>query len=234
MIELFFQEIEEHFEKEYPREGCGVICVKKGKPQWIPCTNVAEDDEEFIFDSAEYLKIKRTSDIIGIVHSHPDGEATPSEGDVANCNAVGVPYYIYSYPQMELYELQPEVNTTELYGREYKFGTVDCFEAMRDYLASVGIHIAPRIPFEDNWWEKDLDYFTDEVVKEWGFYPVDIQDAQANDLITFNVANNKANHCGVYLGNDVFYHHAENRLSCRESLFPFWGQCIKRVYRYEA
>jgi proteasome lid subunit RPN8/RPN11 len=234
MIDLFFQEIEEHFSTEYPREACGILCVVKGTPKWVPCTNVAVDDEEFIIDSKEYIKVKRTSDIVGIVHSHPDGEAIPSEADIANCNALSIPYYIFSYPEMKMIKLDPVINSTELYGREYAFGITDCFEAMRDYLQSVGIEIAPRIPFEDNWWNKDLDYFTDEVVKDWGFYPVELDNIKPNDLVTFNVMSDKANHCGVYLGNDTFYHHAVNRLSCRENLFPFWGKCIKRVYRYEA
>lgn len=232
MINLFFQEIEEHFKAEYPREGCGILCIRKGKPEWVPCTNIALEDEEFIIDSTEYIKVKRTSDIVGIVHSHPDAEATPSEADIASCNALGIPYYIYSYPAMELVKVEPINNSTELYGRDYEFGVSDCFEAARDYLTSVGIHVPPRIPFEDNWWEKDLDYFVEDLIKDWGLYPVDIKDIQPNDLITFNIKSPKANHCGIYLGGDIFYHHAENRLSCRENLFPFWGQNIKGVYRY--
>ena len=31
MIEDFLHEIEQHFFREYPNEGCGVIAVKKGK-----------------------------------------------------------------------------------------------------------------------------------------------------------------------------------------------------------
>ena len=26
-----------------------------------------------------------------------------------------------------------------------------------------------RPPFEDDWWEKGLDYFTDEYISTWGF-----------------------------------------------------------------
>ena len=68
----FIEELRGHFEKEYPKEGCGVISVVKGKKKWFPCTNTAEDDEHFIIDTQEYLKLSRTTDIIGIVHSHPD------------------------------------------------------------------------------------------------------------------------------------------------------------------
>lgn len=232
MIHLFLDEIQEHFENEYPREGCGLLVVRKGKPEWIPCTNLAEVDEDFIIDSKEYLKAKRTTDIIGIVHNHPDSTAEASEADIANCNALGIDYYIFSYPDMDLNVLKPEVSTTDLYGREYKFGVADCFEASRDYLKTVGIDIFPRIPFEDDWWEKGIDYFTDEMMEEWGFKPVELSEAKKNDVIVFNVRSPIGNHCGIYLGNEVFYHHAENRLSCRESLHPFWSQNIKRVYRY--
>lgn len=101
MIQNFFQEIKEHFEAEYPKEGCGILAVQKGKPKWFPCTNIAEADEEFILDSTEYLKIHRTSDIVGIIHSHPDGTSEASESDISYCNSLGIPYYIFSYPEMD-------------------------------------------------------------------------------------------------------------------------------------
>ena len=117
--------IEEHFKNEYPREGCGVLSVVKGKKIFFPCTNVAKDDEDFIIDSKEYIKLLRTTDIIGIVHSHPDRSSEPSEVDKKHCNALGIPYYIFSYPEMDLTVVKPEKNLTDLYGREYEFGVLD-------------------------------------------------------------------------------------------------------------
>jgi len=226
--------IEEHFKNEYPREGCGVLSVVKGKKVFFPCTNVAEDDEDFIIDSKEYIKLLRTTDIIGIVHSHPDRSPEPTESDTKYCNTLGIPYYIFSYPDMKLEVVQPEKNLTELYGREYEFGVLDCFEAMRDYLKSQNIEIPPRALFEDDWWEKgQLDYFSDDVIKDWCHQPVDINtDLQVNDVLIFKVEAERNNHCGVYLGNDIFYHHAVNRLSCRESLYPFWQKWLVGAYRY--
>ena len=234
MIEQFLPDIEKHFSDNYPYEACGVLAIKKGVLNWIPCTNVAEEAESFIIDSTEYLNIYKTSDIVGIVHNHPDGTSEASEGDINNCNSLGIPYYIFSYPDMDLNILQPKKNFTELYGREYKFGVYDCFEATRDYLESQGIEIPPRIPWEDDWFNKDLDYFRPEIVEKWGGKEVDISDIQKNDVITFQVKAEVPNHCGVYLGNDIFYHHAVDRLSCRENLYPFWVQFIDRVYRYDA
>ena len=226
------EDIQKHFEAEYPREACGIIGVVKGKKKYYPCENVAEDDNDFIMSSTDYMKHKRCMDIIGIVHNHPNADNTPSEGDIDNCNALGIPYYIFSYPDMELNILEPKVNVNPLLGREYKFATADCFEASRDWLAAEGIHIPPRDPFEDDWWIKDLDYFTEENIKNWGLVKVD--NPQKNDVLIFQIEADVPNHCGVYLGNDVFFHHAVNRLSCRESLYPFWRKHIVGIYRYEA
>ena len=230
----YIDEIEEHFKNEYPREGCGILAVVKGKKKWFPCTNVAKDDEDFIIDSSEYLKILRTTDIIAIVHSHPDTTAEASETDINYCNALGIPYYIFSYPEMDLNILEPEENITNLYGRNYKFGTMDCFEATRDYLAGQNINIPPRALFEDDWWDKDLDYFTEEIIKEWNHVPVPLEEIKPNDVLIFKLYAPKNNHCGVYIGDDIFYHHAINRLSCRESLYPAWYKRITGVYRYAA
>ena len=230
----FIEDIKQHFENEYPREGCGVLAVVKGKKKWFPCTNVAQDDEDFIIDSQEYLKLVRTTDIVGIVHSHPDRPSEPTKVDIDYCNALGIPYYIFSYPDLDLTVVEPENKVTDLYGREYEFGTKDCFEAMRDYLKTQDIIIPPRVMFEDDWWDKDLDYFSADVIKDWGGQPIELEDIEPNDVLIFQVMAPKNNHCGVYIGNDIFYHHAVNRLSCRESLYPAWHKSLTGAYRYAA
>ena len=52
------------------------------------------------------------------------------------------------------------------------------------------------------------------------------------DVVIFKIRSHIPNHCGVYLEDDIFMHHAENRLSCRESLYPFWIRNISRYARY--
>lgn len=224
------EEIEKHFEKEYPREGCGVIGIVKGKKKWFPCTNTASTNENFVMSSLEYIDIKRRADIFAIVHSHPDATNEPSQHDIDCCNALGIPYYIFSYPEMDLNIIEPKTKAHPIIGREYQFGKLDCFEAMRDWLAKENIYIPPREPFEDDWWSKGLNYFTEENIKNWNHQKVDT--LQKNDVLIFTVRNKVANHCGVYLGNDIFFHHAENRISCRENLYPFWAQNLTGIYRY--
>ena len=225
--------IEKHFQEWYPKEACGVLVAIKGKKEWIPCDNVSEDKDNFIIDSKQYIAASRKGDIVGIVHSHPDASAEASETDIKYCNAIGIPYYIFSYPDMELNVVQPERAKKSLYGREYEFGIRDCFEALRDWLEKENIFIPPREPFEDDWWNNNLDYFTDEIIENYGYAPVD-GNMKPNDVIIFKINASVGNHCGVYLGDDVFFHHAENRISCRENLYPFWKQHISGVYRHEA
>ena len=226
------EEIEQHFEKEYPREGCGIVGIVKGKKRWFPCRNIAEDNDDFIMSSEDYFNVVKKCDVLAIVHSHPDSSNKASNSDIDYCNALGTPYWIFSYPDMELNIVEPKTLKRPLIGREYEFGVQDCFEAMRDYLKSEGIDIPPRAPFEDNWWENDLDYFSQDIIKNWGGVKVDIP--QKNDVLIFQVKADVPDHCGVYLGNGIFFHHAENRLSCREQLNPFWGKYLVGIYRHES
>lgn len=230
----YYDEIEQHFAKEYPKEGCGVLAIIRGKLRWFPCTNVAEDPyNSFEICSDEYMKISLRGDIVGVVHSHPDKSPEPSEHDINNCNALGLMYYIYSYPGMDLYSLGPKRRISPLIGREYVFGIYDCFEAVRDfYCQELGISIPPRQIFEEKWWEKGLNYFSSENVQNWNFSPV--KNIQKYDVLIFSVSSEVPNHCGVYLGENMFYHHAINRLSCREELKGVWRESLVGAYRHEA
>ena len=61
---------------------------------------------------------KSKADILGIVHSHPDASNEASEHDIDCCNALGIPYYIFSYPDMELNIVEPKKRAYPLVGRE--------------------------------------------------------------------------------------------------------------------
>mgnify|MGYP003306128547 FL=1 len=74
-----------------------------------------------------------------------------------------------------------------------------------------------------------LNYF-DDLFEKFGFK--EVQDPKIGDGILFKVYCNVPNHCGIYLGEDVFLHHAINRISCRENLYPFWAKHVSRYVRY--
>ena len=225
------KEIEQHFKECYPREGCGVVAIVKGRKRWFPLRNEAKDNDHFSINPYDFLAISRKYDIFSIVHSHPDVPCTPSRADIVHCNALGVPFTIYSYPSMSRADLQPTRKASELIGRDYEFGVTDCLSLAIEYYQKVlGISLPARKEYKDNWSELGEDYITDEELKYWGFVPVD--NYQKHDILIFE--NNGVNmHIGIALDGDTFLHHAINRLSCRENLYPFWAKSLVRVYRYE-
>ena len=230
----YLVEIQKHFQETYPREGCGILGVQRGELKWFPCVNIADDDQDFVFEPSEYINIAQKCDITAIVHSHPDGNSEASSADIKQCNILGIPYYIFSYPEMELTVIKPEnAPVRELMGREYEFGVTDCFEAIRDYLITQNLVIPQRYVFGERWWEKGEDYFCDTLASEFNGVPVS-GNYQKNDILIFSVYSSVPNHCGVYLGDDIFYHHATGRLSCRENLYPYWKKFLVKGYRYAA
>ena len=234
MINTHIEEILDHFKKEYPREGCGVIGVVKGKSQWFPCKNVAEEDDHFIMDSSDYVRASLKSDIIAIVHSHPDESEEPSEADIKMCNTLNVDSYIFSWPEGKMHHLKPNRETIPLIGRTYEFGVLDCWQLVIDYYETLNISLKrSKLLYEDDWWEKGLNYF-DDLFQHYGFEEVTDGSIQKHDGLLFNIRASVPNHCGVYLGNDKLLHHAENRLSCRENLTgSLWGKNKYKILRHK-
>ena len=223
------KEIINYLFDKYPEEGCGLLVNQKGKQVWIPCENTAEDKKEnFVISPTDYIKASLSGDLMGIVHSHPDGSAELSEHDKKTSNFLGIPYIVYSLPEIEKVVYTPEYNRNPLLGREYSFGENDCYSLVRDYYKQELNIELPTTVFEDDWWEKGLNYF-DDLFESFGFEKVDT--LQKNDLIFFKMMAQVPNHCGVYLGEDLFLHHAVNRLSCRESINSVWRKYIVGYYR---
>ena len=222
------KEIVEHFSDVYPEEGCGILLNKRGKLVWISCKNTAEDKEnDFEISSKDYIEASLSGDIHAIVHSHPDASAELSEADKKMSNFLQIPFIVFSVPDLEKVEYFPEKIRNPLLGREYEFGANDCYSLVRDYYYQEYNIVLPTIPFEDDWWDKGLNYF-DDLYDSFGF--VEVEDLKAGDLIIFKIRDNVPNHCGVYLGEGVFLHHAIHRLSCRESIYgKGW---INHVHRY--
>jgi proteasome lid subunit RPN8/RPN11 len=101
------EEILTHLNREYPREGCGVIVLENKKHKWYAVTNIAKSDDDFIFDPIEYMRINLKSKPLAIVHSHPDTTSEPSKADRQNCNFLNLDFYIFSLPDKNLTILKP-------------------------------------------------------------------------------------------------------------------------------
>ena len=214
---------------KWPEEGCGLIINKRGKLFWKPCDNVAEDKtKSFVINPAEYISASMIGDIHAVVHSHIDEDCTPSENDKNNSDYLQIPYHIYSIPEGEKYVYTPKYKKVPLLGRTYEFGKNDCWTLVRDYLKQELNINMPMMKFEPKFYEKGINYFED-LIEPWGCKVV--KEPKVGDIIYFMIQRNDIpNHCGVYLGEDIFMHHQENRLSCRDSL-PKWNKYVRSFVR---
>lgn len=228
-------DIFEHFKLEFPNEGCGLLYTIKGKLYWKACRNISKSPHtQFEIEPSELIQTKKLGNIVGIVHSHINESCKPSLVDIESCYNLKIPFYIFSFPDMSMYFLAPESQVPYLYGREYIFGIQDCFEATKDYLNTKDILIPPRDNFMEDWESKGLNYFSEDNIKKWNHKKVENNMPEINDVLIFSVESNVPNHCAVYIGEDTIFHHAINRLSCSESIYPFWHKYLTGVYRYEA
>ena len=229
MLDKRDKEIVNDLFEVYPEEGCGLLVNRKGKLYWEMCTNVAENPlEDFVIDPKEYLRASLSGTIHAIVHSHPDATSSPSESDIRASNFLQIPYIIYSLPEVDKYVHTPETESKPLLGRDYTFGEQDCYSLVRDYYRQTYDLTLPSIVFEDDWWDKGFNYF-DDLFDSYGFR--EVESPEIGDVLIFKVFCHVPNHCGIYTGEDVFMHHAINRLSCRESLHSGWGKHISRIVR---
>lgn len=216
-------QIKEHAHREIPKESCGVVLIKKGRRSYIPCTNIAQENC-FKIDPVQFARIQLSGDIEYIVHSHTNGNK-PSEHDISACTMLKLPYLIY-YCENNTYEI---LLKNKLIGRNYEFGVQDCFEAARDWFLTHGVYMPPRRNFLDNDQDTNYNYMENEVL-DWPLKQV--KTPVYGDILLLSVLSKKPNHIAIYLGNDMIFHHAVNRLSCRENMYPLWAENIHGIYRY--
>lgn len=103
-----FDSIFNHAEQEAPRECCGLVIQDGSDKRYIPMKNISENKNEFEMDALTFATYQAISKILYVVHSHYDEDCRPSDHDINNCNAVGIPYFIVSYPDKDYTILEPK------------------------------------------------------------------------------------------------------------------------------
>ena len=100
-----------HAEECQPYECCGILAKTKNKLEYFACKNIAFDQPEysFVIDPIDWANCEDSVDeIVGIVHSHPDGELKFSETDIASCNFLDVPFYLVEPATQSIIHIEPE------------------------------------------------------------------------------------------------------------------------------
>ena len=101
-------DIFEHAAECAPRECCGLVIQDGNDKRYIRMENISENENEFEMDALTFASYQAISKILYVVHSPYDEDCRPSEHDINNCNAVGIPYFIVSYPNKDYTILEPK------------------------------------------------------------------------------------------------------------------------------
>lgn len=224
-----------HVLSVYPEEAAALVV--KGKV--IPVPNTSETPTEtFSIAVRDFWAYK--DDIDAVLHSHTYNLAdpylmdkrVPSKKDLATQMNHNKWWGISATEGEEVTEpLWFGFDREEPYeGRMFIYNVSDCFELVRDYYRREYQHELPRFARDWNWNDDpEADYFEDNWAKE-GFTEVDWADIDVGDVVMFNIASDKVNHVGVYIGNDTVLHHLYGRLSGTETLSK-WRRQVSRIVR---
>ena len=99
-----------HAKKCEPAECCGMLIKKQDNIIYGPCKNLATDQPElsFIIDPNDWAHYEDQGEVIGIIHSHPDGELKFSETDIASCNHLDVDFYLVCPETEQIKVIKPK------------------------------------------------------------------------------------------------------------------------------
>lgn len=203
-----------------PREMCGVAIVKDGKPKFIECRNIGNDNDFFYMHPQDYVEAANQGEVIAIVHSHGAHSTEPSDADLTACEKSRKPWLIVNTAGKSTL-IMPTGYKAPLIGRTWAHGVHDCYSLLRDSLLE--IIGTPIIDFERgvNWWERGENLIVDQYEKA-GFKRLLDHSLKHGDVLIMQVGSKVPNHCAVWLDGNYILHHCANRLSSRDVYGASW------------
>ena len=85
-----------HATECYPEECCGLVLDIDGKHTYWKCKNISQayKEKSFVIDPLDYARGEDQGEVLGIVHSHPDGDLAFSHTDRMACKYLDLPFYL--------------------------------------------------------------------------------------------------------------------------------------------
>lgn len=211
----------------------------------IPLTNVSADPVHFFnVAPAEYgaLVAAKGKFPDAVIHSHSQGQATPSREDMISQKESNIPYGIVVFENgvlQDVFFFGRGVKIAPYTGRPFKFGVYDCYQLVSDwYERELGIHLTV-MPRRDMYWEiAEEPDILEQYYIDAGFEEIDISEIRRGDVVMFKIFGLKrVNHVAIYNGDGRILHHlygtsARVRLSGYDNLL-LWRKHIVRVIRHK-
>lgn len=213
-----------------PLECCGLIA----DGDYHPLTNTATQYDAFVMDRRGYLEVARHKTIEAIVHSHVYLPPVPSMGDRAMCEKLGLPWLIVGWPTGLFEVIEPCGYTPPLIGRQWAWGSCDCWGLVRDaFHQETGIWM-PDFPRDWLWWENGQDIIT-EFYPQAGLHrmPDDTQPRHC-DIFGMQIVSKVVNHVGIFLAPDIILHQLMGQLSVRQVYGGIYRKTTTYHLRHES
>lgn len=221
----------EHARKEYPREACGLLVIRKGREVYIRCRNIGVGTDQFVIHPEDYAAADEQGEIVGVVHSHPGMPPEPSQADRVACEASGLPWHIVGIPSEAWASIEPAGYVAPLVGREWSHGVLDCYSLVRDWFRIERSVELPNFARFDDWWKRGENLYLANFAQA-GFEVIDPTGLQPGDCFLMQVASPVPNHAAVYLGDGLILHHLQGRLSSRDVYGGYWQKVTTHVLRH--
>jgi len=229
--DTIINDINVHVQANPEREICGVIGTSHRKLKYIPCRNIAAQNNHFVIDPQDYADAEDNYEILCIVHSHININPQPSQADLVGIEKSGLPWLIMNHPVGNWTVSYPNNYEAPYVGREFSHGILDCYSIWRDYYKrELGIEMVDYDRGVE-WWLKGDDLY-EKNYTDAGFVVVD--DLQVHDIILMKVGSPVANHAAVYLGDDIILHHVMGKISSRDIYGGWWKKITVKILRHKS
>jgi proteasome lid subunit RPN8/RPN11 len=220
---------QEHARAQYPRESCGFVIGDA----YVPLENRhPEPEKSFRIANADWPTDRAT--VQAIIHSHPNGPAWPSGGDMQQQIATDIPWGIVPTDGVGCLDTVwwgDFVLDLPLIERSFVHGVTDCLGLIRAWFWQERQILIPDYPRSYEWWLNGqnmyLDHFDDA-----GFFEVDRDEARPGDVALIRYKSEVPNHGGIVLPRGLVLHHLDRRLSRREPLGP-WLRKVTHFLRHK-
>lgn len=203
--------IRAHARAAYPQEALGVIT-----PQgYTRCENLHHKPEEHgAYDPAVINPLLATGNLLGIVHSHPNGPNAPSKTDMQLQVQLDVPAVICSTNGdacLPLVVWGDMFDPDPLEGRGFIHGVTDCYELCRDWYMIEEGQRPPPVPRSWGWWNHDK-HLVDELYGASGFDRIMADEAERGCIALCSIGRAATpNHGLMYLGDGLVLNHSTSQ-----------------------